>query len=96
MSARDPDHTHSVVVVTDEKGEIVATAQRQSHSSDDAPAGIEIRPRFGQRVHTVQLPAELARLSLRERTTQLHEAYRVGPNGKLHRVAEHEPEPRRP
>jgi hypothetical protein len=78
----------TVVVVVDEEGVILATAHRETYTSPDAPPILEIRPRPGQRVHTVELPPELARLGLRERVDRLHESYRLSSSGELAPLAD--------
>jgi hypothetical protein len=80
----DPDEfmaADTVVVVTDDKGVIVATA----HGRPMPPLApvLEIRPGPGQRVHTIVLPPELRRLGLRERVDRFHDSYRVSPAGQL-------------
>jgi len=59
-------------VLTNEKGEVIATAPVQPSASGDAPSGGRIVPDEGHEVHEVELPDEL--YANAENTEQFHKA----------------------
>lgn len=62
-----------ITVVTDETGRIIATL-RPAECPGTRPSNLRMHPRDGQRVHHLDLPAELAHL---RSLVSLHHTHRV-------------------
>jgi hypothetical protein len=62
-----------VYAITDESGEVVATAQFPSNQTKGAPFGGRVTPLPGQTVHTVDLPDDVCNLRSHEDIARLHE-----------------------